>query len=113
MSKQPKKERRPKLKKINVSTKTQWRNILKDIDKDEIPVTLLLGLTVNLIDGTKIDIDVKELLKEVKDPDGLEDLLEVKLREIDAYIEDIDFYINIDDVVRAVQPITEQILKDL
>jgi hypothetical protein len=113
MSQKPKKERRPKLKRINVSAKTQWKHILKDVDKDEIPISLLLGLTVNLIDGTKVNIDIKELLKEGNDPEALEDLLDKKLREMDDYIEDIDFYISLDDVVRTVQPITDRILKDL
>lgn len=113
MSQKPKKERRPKLKRINVSAKNQWKHILKDVDKDEIPIGLLLSITVNLIDGSKVKIDVKELISEGNDPDMLEELLDIKLREMDAYIEDIDFYINIDDVARTVQPITDQILKNL
>lgn len=113
MSQKPKKERRPKLKRINVSAKNQWKHILKDVEKDEIPISLLLSITVNLIDGSKVKIDVKELINEGNDPDMLEELLDIKLREMDAYIEDIDFYINIDDVARTVQPITDQILKNL
>ena len=83
------------------------------VDKDEIPIGLLLSITVNLIDGSKVKIDVKELINEGNDPDMLEELLDKKLREMDAYIEDIDFYINIDDVARTVQPITDHILKNL
>lgn len=107
------KRKRPKLKKINVSAKTQWRQILKEIDKDEIPVDLLLSITVNLIDGTKIKIDIQDLLDEGNDPKVLEEMLDLKFKTMDHIIQDIDFYINIDNIAKTVQPITDQILKDL
>jgi len=103
----------PKLRKVNVSPKAQWRQILKDIDKDDIPVDLLLAITVNLIDGTQVNIDVKELLDAGGNPDNLGELLDKKFIALNVFIKDIDFYINIDNVVRTVQPITDQILKDL
>jgi len=113
MSKPPKKERRPRTKKISVLEKNQWKNILKEIDKDEIPIDLLLSITVNLIDGTKVKIDIKELLDSGNDPEVLEKALDHKFRTMDQFIENIDFYVNIEDIARTVQPITDQILKDL
>jgi len=70
-------------------------------------------MTVNLVDGTTININVKDLIKEGNDPDMIEKALNKKLDELDSYIKDIDFYINLDAVADAVQPITDQILKDL
>ena len=110
----PRKRKQPlKLKKINVSEKSQWREILKDIDKDEIPIELLLSIKVRLIDGTEVNIDVKELLQKGHDPIDIQNSLDLKFQEIDAYIEDIDFYVSIDEVVKTVKPLTDQILKDL
>lgn len=113
MSVQPRKKPRSKLKKINVSAKDQWKRILKDIEKEEIPITLLRSISVNLIDGTIVNIDVKELIKEGHDPEVIEEMLDLRLKALDHIIEDVDFYVDIDDVVRTVQPITDQILKDL
>jgi len=112
MSRQRKKSQ-PKAKKINVSEKARWREILKDIDKDEIPVDLLLAIHVHLIDGTEISINIKELLAEYDSPGTVESILDEKLKNIDEYISNIDFYVNIDDVAKTVQPITDRILKDL
>jgi len=70
-------------------------------------------MTVNLVDGTTININVKDLINEGNDPDVIEKALNKKLDELDNYIKDIDFYINLDAVADAVQPITDQILKDL
>lgn len=103
----------PKLKKVNVSKKAQWNQILKDIDKDEIPIDLLQSMSVNLIDGTKVSINIKELISAGHSPDDLEELLDLKLKAIDEFIVDIDFYVNVDDVAKTVQPITDQILKNL
>ena len=113
MSAQPRKKPRSKLKKINVSAKDQWKRILRDIEKEEIPVTLLRSISVNLIDGTIVNIDVKELIKEGHDPEVIEEMLDLRLKALDHIIEDVDFYVDIDDVVNTVQPITDQILKDL
>jgi hypothetical protein len=109
----PPKRKRPKLKKINVSAKSQWRQILKDVEKDAIPIDLLLAITVNLIDGTKIEIDVKSLLADGNDPKLVEQTLDAKFKSIEDYIEDIDFFVSIETVANRVQPITDEMLKDL
>jgi hypothetical protein len=101
------------LKKVNVSKRVQWNKILKDIDKDEIPIDLLQAMNVNLIDGTQIYINIKELLLAGNSPDNIETMLDIKLKAIDQYIKDIDFYVNVDDVAKTVQSITDQMLKDL
>jgi hypothetical protein len=113
MSAQPRKKPRSKLKKINVSARDQWKRILRDIEKEEIPITLLRAISVNLVDGTIVNIDVKELIKEGHDPEVIEEMLDLRLKALDHIIEDVDFYVDIDDVVKTVQPITDQILKDL
>jgi len=105
--------RRPKYKKINISPKEKWKGILKDIDKDEIPVSLLLGISVNLIDGTKVNINIKDLLDEGNDPEYLESLLDNRFKSLNHIIKDIDFYVSIDKVAETIQPMTDQILKDL
>lgn len=110
---QPKRKPKSKLKKINVSARDQWKKILRDVEKQEIPVTLLRSLSVNLIDGTSVTIDVKELIKEGHDPELIEEMLDVRLKALDHLIDDVDFYVDLDDVVKTVQPITDRILKGL
>jgi len=110
---QPRKKPKQKLKRINVSARSQWKEILKDVEKKEIPIHLLQSMDVNLIDGTVVNIDIKELLSSGHDPDDIEQMLDLKLKSLDHIIDDVDFYVSIDDVVKTVQPITDQILKDL
>jgi hypothetical protein len=91
----------------------QWKKILKDIEKTNIPVELLESINVNLIDGSMVSIDIKELLDAGNDPEVLEKLLEVKLQALDNVIVNVDFFVSINDVVKTVQPITNEILRKL
>ena len=107
----PAKKQRPK--KINLNSRTQWERILKSVDKKEVPVEVLEKVVVNLIDGTPVVINIRELLDEGVSPDELEEQLSEKLTELDHIIEDCDFYIDINALSETVQAQTDKLLKDL
>lgn len=109
----PKKPRRPKSKRLKIGTREQWTQILKEVEKNEVPVTFLKSLTVNLRDGTAVDVNITQLIEQGVSPETIEKNLNSKLAELDAYIEDIDFYINVDSVSQTVQPFTDKLLKNL
>jgi hypothetical protein len=114
MAEQPKKPQRNKgSKKITLNHAKRWKDIVEDVDKRQVPVSILQNIEVKLVDGTKIDIDVKKLLQEGMDPIEVEEMLDLKFNELDAYIENVDFLIDIDKVVTAVQPETDKVLKGL
>ena len=113
MSAEQPKRKRPKLKRLNVTTREKWNRIIKDVEKSEVPVTLLESISVNLIDGTIVNINIKELLNDGMLPDEIERVLNEKLTELDHIIRDVDFYVSVDDVANAVQPITDNFLKNL
>ena len=109
----PKKPRQPKSKRLKLSKKEEWTRILKDVEKNEIPVHFLKSITVNLLDGTSVEVNITQLLSEGLDPETIEQRLNEQLVKLDDYIEDVDFYINVDSVSRTVQPFTDELLKDL
>jgi hypothetical protein len=110
---EPKKPRRPKSKKLNVSSKKEWERILRDVDKQEVPIGMLKSMTVNLRDGTQVNIDIKELIDEGVDPEDLKNHIDDRLEALDDYIEDVDFYISVEEVQKTVQPATDLLLKNL
>ena len=104
----------PKLpSKINLTSKDKWKNILAEVEKKEIPVEVMERLTVNLVDGTSMTINIREMLAGGDDPNVVHAALQQKLDDMADYIEDIDFHINIDAVVNTIQPVTDKILKNL
>jgi len=109
----PQKPKRPKSKRLNVSNKKQWEAILKEVDKEDIPIELIETIVVNLNDGTIVTIDVKEMIAEGADPDLLQCHIEERLEALDHIIEDVDFYISVDEVRKTVQSATDNLLKNL
>jgi len=109
----PKKPRKQKSKKINVSARQHWETILRSVTKEEVPVEMLDYLTVNLIDGTKVNVNIKQLIAEGRKPKDIESEINDRLSSLDAMVEDVDFFICIDSVANVVQPVTDKILKNL
>jgi hypothetical protein len=107
------KPKKPKSKRLNLNSKSQWESILKSVEKKEIPINFLESVAVNLSDGTIVNINIKELIDEGNDPDVLEKMLKTKLAALDYIIDDIDFYISVSAVQKAVQPATDELLKNL
>lgn len=115
MSEQPKprKPRRSKGKKITLNNIKRWSDIVEGVDKKQVPISILQNIEVNLVDGTIISIDVKKLLADGMDEVEIEDMLDTKFNELDVYIENVDFLIDIDKVVNTIQPETDKVLKGL
>jgi hypothetical protein len=115
MAQQKPKKQQPKNKqlKLRINERDKWKQILAEVEKAEAPVTVLQSITVNLKDGTSVDINVQELLSEGMTPEYLENEINQKLHDLDDIIKDVDFLISIEHVAKAVQPFTDQLLKDL
>lgn len=109
----PQKPKRPKSKRLNVNSKKQWESILRDIDKPDVPIEMMEQIVISLTDGTTVVIDIKAMLAEGADPDFLKTHLDERLDSLDHIIEDVDFYVNVDEVRKTVQPLTDSILRNL
>jgi hypothetical protein len=112
MSEQPK-PKKPRSKKITLNAAKRWKDIVENVDKKEVPINILQEIIVKLIDGTNITIDVQKLIAEGMEQDQIEAMLDLKFNQLDEYIENVDFLIDIDKVVNAVQPETDKVLKNL
>jgi hypothetical protein len=110
------KPKRPKSKKLKVDKtgiKKEWETLLREVDKEDIPIEMLDAIVVTLQDGTEVNINIKELLSEGADPDNLRDHIDERLTALDDIIDDVDFYISVDSVKDTVQTATDQLLKNL
>ena len=115
MSKQqePKKPRRQKSKRLNLNRKDQWEKLLKEVSKEQIPISVLRYITVNLKDGTSVDVNIAEMIEEGAAPEFVEKLINKKLADLDDIIKDVDFHISVDSVAKVIQPFTDNLLKNL
>jgi hypothetical protein len=111
--KQSKANSGPKARKISINAKKDWKNILKQVEKQEVPLELLNSINIRLIDGTDISLDVPALLESSTDAALVEAYLNEKFEELDAYIQTVDFFINLEVVSKTVQEATNQLFKNL
>ena len=109
---QPKKQP-GKSKRLNLSSKEKWESILKGTEKDEVPIQVLDSISVNLKDGTSVNIYVRQLIQEGDDPQDLEMQIQQRLDAMDDMIKDVDFYISVPELSKTIQPVTDEILKNL
>ena len=59
MSEQPKKPpRNTKAKKLNLNKRKSWQDIVNGDAKREVPISVLEHISVQLIDGTNITINI-------------------------------------------------------
>lgn len=107
----PKKPQKPK--RLNLNRKAAWREILKQVDTSEIPVHVLEKMMVHLKDGTIVTVDIKRLIAGGADPDEVEFHVHQRLTELDLYIEDVNYFLDIDLVEQTIQPETDRILAKL
>jgi hypothetical protein len=110
---EPKKPRQPKSKRLNLNSKAKWEKLLKEVKKEQVPISVLRYITVNLKDGTSVDVNIAEMLEEGAEPEFVEKLINSKLQALDDIIQDVDFHISVDSVAKVIQPFTDKILKDL
>ena len=87
--------------------------MLKEIHKEHVPVNVLLYITVNLTDGTSVEVNIAEMLEEGADPEIVENIITDKLTALDHIIDNVDFHISVDSVAKVIQPFTDDLLKNL
>lgn len=109
----PRKQRQPRSKRLNLNRKDQWEKLLKEVNKEQVPIGVLRYITVNLKDGTSVDVNIAEMLEEGADPEVVERVINKKLNDLDDIIQDVDFHISVDSVAKVIQPFTDKLLKDL
>lgn len=115
MSKQqePKKPRQVKSRRLNLNSKAKWEKLLKEVNKEQVPIAVIRYITVNLKDGTSVDVNIAEMISDGADPAVVEELITNKLKALDDVIQDVDFHISVDSVAKVVQPFTDELLKNL
>lgn len=109
----PKKPRQLKSRRLNLNRKDQWEKLLKEVNKEQVPIGVLRYITVNLKDGTSVEVNIAEMLAEGADPEVVERVINKKLEDLDEIIADVDFHISVDSVAKVIQPFTDKLLKDL
>lgn len=109
----PKPKQKPKPKKLNLNPKIHWRNIIKDISTDRVPMNIVKTISLVMIDDTLVEINVSDLLLRGMDHQELENYVQNRFAELHNYIKSVNFNINILDIADKIQPATNELLKNI
>ena len=107
------KPRKPESKLVKLSKKRSWRKIIKEVEKQEVPIHVLEKIVVLLKDGTEVPVNIKELLASGLEPEFIEKELNDKLASLEAYIHNVNFYIDLEQIEKTIQPETDKLLNIL
>lgn len=106
-------KRRRRAKKLDRIDSENWDEILDDVQKKEIPIELIDFVLVKFINDERVKINIAELLEEGASPEEIEARLNEKLKALDDIIQDVDFHITKEKIVKIVAACTRRLLKKI
>ena len=91
----------------------KWEHILQDVEKNKIPIQFITKLVIKLAGKKQHTVNVYRMLKQGLEPDQVEEVLSRKLEELDERIISVEFILNVESIAETVQPLTDEMLKNL
>ena len=91
----------------------QWEHIIDEVTKTEVPLECIKKVVVRLNNKRQRTINLSVLRKQGLDLEEIEIVLSRTLTELGDQVRDLDFVVDVSEVVKMVQPETDKLLKDL
>jgi hypothetical protein len=92
---------------------SRWEDLVEGVEKSDVPVECIKRVVIKLKDGRRRYLNMSTLRKKGMDIFELEGVLNQKLEEYDRDIENVDFFVDVDQVAELIQPETDKILGGL
>jgi hypothetical protein len=92
---------------------SRWEDLVEGVDKTDVPVDCIKRVVIKLKDGRRRYLNMSTLRKKGLDPIELEGVLNQKLEEYDKQIQNVDFFVDVDQVADLIQPETDKMLGGL
>lgn len=91
----------------------QWDDIISEVHKTDVPIECIKKVVFKLEGRRQKTINIHALLKQGMEYPEIESLLTRQFEELDMFIRDVDFVIDISAVAQIVQPETDKLLSKL
>mgnify|MGYP000583543870 FL=1 len=92
---------------------SRWEDLVEGVDKTDVPIDCIKRVVIKLKDGRRRYLNMSTLRKKGLDPIELEGVLNQKLEEYDKQIQNVDFFVDVDQVADLIQPETDKMLGGL
>jgi len=91
----------------------RWEKLVDGVEKTDVPIDCIKRVVIKLKDGKRRYLNIATLRKKGLNLYELEEILNQKLEEYDNKIENVDFFVDVDQVADLVQPETDKMLGGL
>jgi hypothetical protein len=98
---------------VDVDQTEHWENVLSTVNKDHVPIHCIKKVVFKLRGSKQKTINLEKLRKEGLDSEELESVLTNKMINMSKDIVNMDFVIDVEAVKETIQPLTDELLKDL
>lgn len=92
---------------------SRWEDLVEGVSKTDVPVDCIKRVVIRLKDGRRRYLNMSTLRKKGLDPLELEGVLNQKLEEYDKQIQNVDFFVDVEQVAELIQPETDKMLGGL
>lgn len=91
----------------------KWEDLVEGVEKKDIPIECIKRVVIRLTDGKRRYFNMSALRKQGLNIYECEFALNEKLKQYDPDIDGIDFFVDVEEVAKIVQPETDEILRNV
>lgn len=88
----------------------QWETIIDEVNKTDIPIECVKKIVFKLVGRKQQTINIHTLRKQGLEFDEINGVVTRTFEELNEYIRDVEFMIDITAVAQIIQPETEKLL---
>jgi len=98
---------------LAIDSTAQWEDLIKTVDKDQIPIDCVKKVFFKLRGGKQKTINLASLRKQGLELEEIETVITRTMMDMSNDIVNMDFIIDVDTVREYVQPMTNTLLGKL
>jgi hypothetical protein len=91
----------------------KWEHIVDEVVKTEIPLECIKKVVIKFDSKRQKTVNLQLLRRQGLDLEEIEVVLSRTLTELGDSVRDVDFMVDIGEVAKLIQPVTDDLLKDL
>ena len=89
---------------------SKWETIIEEVEKSKIPIQCIKKLVLKLNGKRQHTINIQKLIDQGLEVEQLEEVVTKRLASFDEDILSVEFMLDIESIVKMVQPETDKLL---
>lgn len=91
----------------------KWEHIIEEVNKTEVPLECIKKVIIKLAGRKRKTINLENLRRQGLNEEDLETVLSRTLEDLGRDVVDVDFVVDVTEVAKLAQPVTDQLLQGL